>query len=309
MNFLTVLKTLKTMWDLYQSFIAAWNTMAEKHNKQEELAQQKLKQKQQELRINSKKPPKIESKKKPENSNKNPKANSKQAAKGSTTSTTTEVSISTEEEEEEQRVATTKPQQLRKAKDEPRKGTKGDRSFPADVEGLRKRRAAAEEDSGTAGASTTDVGEGRYIKGDPLKGYYDFVITEGSYKFWAAFQVGTALLIIYSTFAAIYYSKVNPLVSDYDYTDYLGGARSLSGGDLDFVDDETAEGSQQRHSQGWFDWLPRTGHSLKFILDAIDKLPVDHDGTDGSSASDALSDENLNVTEDLNESRSNNEAM
>lgn len=33
------------------------------------------------------------------------------------------------------------------------------------------------------------VGEARYIKGDPLKGYYDFVITEGSYKFWAAFQV------------------------------------------------------------------------------------------------------------------------
>lgn len=34
-----------------------------------------------------------------------------------------------------------------------------------------------------------DVGEGRYIKGDPLSGYYDFIITEGSYKFWATFQV------------------------------------------------------------------------------------------------------------------------
>lgn len=34
-----------------------------------------------------------------------------------------------------------------------------------------------------------DVSEGRYIKGDPLKGYYDFIITEGSYKFWAVFQV------------------------------------------------------------------------------------------------------------------------
>lgn len=33
------------------------------------------------------------------------------------------------------------------------------------------------------------LGEGRYIKGDPLKGYYDFIITEGSYKFWAVFQV------------------------------------------------------------------------------------------------------------------------
>lgn len=37
--------------------------------------------------------------------------------------------------------------------------------------------------------NSTEIAEGRYIKGDPLKGYYDFVITEGSYKFWAAFQV------------------------------------------------------------------------------------------------------------------------
>lgn len=44
-----------------------------------------------------------------------------------------------------------------------------------------------------AGAST-EVAEGRHIKGDPLKGYYDFVITEGSYKFWAVFQVSVLLL-------------------------------------------------------------------------------------------------------------------
>lgn len=41
--------------------------------------------------------------------------------------------------------------------------------------------------------SSTDVAEGRYIKGDPLKGYYDFIITEGSYKFWAGFQVNSPL--------------------------------------------------------------------------------------------------------------------
>jgi hypothetical protein len=34
------------------------------------------------------------------------------------------------------------------------------------------------------------VEEGRYIKGDPLNGYYDFIINEGSYKFWSIFQVG-----------------------------------------------------------------------------------------------------------------------
>lgn len=38
-------------------------------------------------------------------------------------------------------------------------------------------------------SNQTEVAEGRYIQGDPLKGYYDFIITEGSYKFWAIFQV------------------------------------------------------------------------------------------------------------------------
>lgn len=37
--------------------------------------------------------------------------------------------------------------------------------------------------------ATTAVESARYIKGDPLNGYYDFVISEGSYKFWAVFQV------------------------------------------------------------------------------------------------------------------------
>ena len=93
--------------------------------------------------------------------------------------------------------------------------------------------------------------------------------------------MGTAILIIYSTFAAIYYSKVNPLVSDYDYTDYLGGGRSLSGGDLDFVDDtngndddDDSDAATATHQRRWYDWLPRAGHSLKFVLDAIDKLPM-----------------------------------
>lgn len=40
----------------------------------------------------------------------------------------------------------------------------------------------------------TAVAEGRYIKGDPLNGYYDFIITEGSYKFWVVFQVNNASL-------------------------------------------------------------------------------------------------------------------
>ncbi|XP_048509252.1 uncharacterized protein LOC125500390 [Athalia rosae] len=57
-------------------------------------------------------------------------------------------------------------------------------------------------------------------KGDYLGGYYDFLINEGSYKFWAVFQLGTAALLIYSGFAAVYFAKVNPPASD-DYEDYF----------------------------------------------------------------------------------------
>ncbi|XP_063979943.1 uncharacterized protein LOC135163967 [Diachasmimorpha longicaudata] len=51
-------------------------------------------------------------------------------------------------------------------------------------------------------------------------GYYDFLINEGSYKFWAVFQLATAALLIYSGFAALYYAKVNPSIPD-DYDDYF----------------------------------------------------------------------------------------
>lgn len=54
---------------------------------------------------------------------------------------------------------------------------------------------------------------------DTVSSYYDFLINEGSYKFWAAFQVITAILLIYSAFAAIYYAKYT--FSMMDYPDYL----------------------------------------------------------------------------------------
>ncbi|XP_046812643.1 uncharacterized protein LOC111683888 [Lucilia cuprina] len=262
MDYLSILKSLKTMWDLYQSFTSSWNTIAERRNREEQLAQQKYKQMQQ-IRINSKKPPKFNNKKNGTQTTKNPRKQ--------TTTTTTATPILNSSEmytSSEEEVVAVKKQPLAKVK--PRKDMKGGRVKSKNEDNLRDKRQT----------ETADVGEGRYIKGDPLKGYYDFVITEGSYKFWAAFQVGTAILIIYSTFAAIYYSKVNPLVSDYDYTDYLGGARSLSGGDLDFVDDDTGV-EKKAQSKSWLEYLPRTGHSLKFILDAIDKLPTDHIGNEG----------------------------
>ncbi|XP_043461339.1 uncharacterized protein LOC122497958 [Leptopilina heterotoma] len=57
-------------------------------------------------------------------------------------------------------------------------------------------------------------------KAEYWNGYYDFLINEGSYKFWAVFQLATAALLIYSGFAALYYAKVNPPASP-DYEDYF----------------------------------------------------------------------------------------
>ncbi|XP_017032910.1 uncharacterized protein [Drosophila kikkawai] len=281
----TVLKSLKQIWDLYQALMSAWNAVSERHQQstekfrkeqaQKQAEKDRLRQQQQQkTRINSKKPARVEGDKK--NQSKKPNTTTTKST-STTTSTTTSAPDSSEEEEEEQqqqaekvvKVEAATPSAPSSAKVESRKGEK---ASLRSVRGLRQRRDAETEDK-----ADTDVGEGRYIKGDPLKGYYDFVITEGSYKFWAVFQVGTALLIIYSTFAAIYYSKVNPLTSDYDYTDYLGGVRSLSGGDADFVDDGDAATPPVSTTSRILEWIPRTTHSVKFILDAIDKMPLDHD--------------------------------
>ncbi|XP_076262442.1 uncharacterized protein LOC143197699 [Rhynchophorus ferrugineus] len=58
---------------------------------------------------------------------------------------------------------------------------------------------------------------------DPWDGYYDFLINEFSFKFWAGFQLVTAALLIYSAFAAVYYAKFNVITTDYDYYDDFYG--------------------------------------------------------------------------------------
>lgn len=97
-------------------------------------------------------------------------------------------------------------------------------------------------------------------------------------------QVGTALLIIYSTFAAIYYSKVNPLVGDYEYVDYLGGGRSLSAPDLDFVDMDADEIEQNdinaaamaansNNTGNWLNWfVQRTTYYGKMFREIARKV-------------------------------------
>lgn len=80
--------------------------------------------------------------------------------------------------------------------------------------------------------------------------------------------MATAALIIYSTFAAIYYSKVNPITGDYDYIDYL--SRS-------FHERSLSEDSSNSNSSYSFlntnNLLNKATHGFQFILDAIDKVP------------------------------------
>ncbi|XP_015438370.1 PREDICTED: uncharacterized protein LOC107193440 [Dufourea novaeangliae] len=65
-------------------------------------------------------------------------------------------------------------------------------------------------------------------KVDYWGGYYDFLINEGSYKFWAVFQLATAALLIYSGFAALYYAKVNPPTTDDEFDDIFRRRRRRS---------------------------------------------------------------------------------
>lgn len=72
--------------------------------------------------------------------------------------------------------------------------------------------------------------------------------------------------MIYSTFAAIYYSKVNPVVGDYDYTSYLGGARSMAD------DPEPTTSDSSPLSELANSYLFQTAsHGFQFVLDAIEK--------------------------------------
>jgi hypothetical protein len=95
--------------------------------------------------------------------------------------------------------------------------------------------------------------------------------------------------LIYSTLAAIYYSKVNPLTSDYEYTDYL--SRSFHGGSLDTadvdddeddgLDDETSTARNKIKTSGRSylsslsenKWFRAAAYGFQFALDAIDKVP------------------------------------
>lgn len=89
-----------------------------------------------------------------------------------------------------------------------------------------------------------------------------------SFMCLALFQLFTAGLMIYSTFAAIYYSKVNPVVGDYDYTSYLGGGRSMAD------DPEPLPPTASPWSEVANSYIFQTAaHGFQFVLDAIEKIP------------------------------------
>jgi hypothetical protein len=99
-------------------------------------------------------------------------------------------------------------------------------------------------------------------------------------------------LLIYSTLAAIYYSKVNPLTSDYDYVDYLSRSfheRSLDSADVDDEDDLDDDDNDEdnrlkKHrpiesartylsSLSHNKWVKVAAYGFQFAMDAIDKIP------------------------------------
>lgn len=75
--------------------------------------------------------------------------------------------------------------------------------------------------------------------------------------------------MIYSTFAAIYYSKVNPVVGDYDYTSYLGGARSMADDPEPLPSTQSSPLSELANSY----MFTTAAHGFQFVLDAIERIP------------------------------------
>lgn len=77
--------------------------------------------------------------------------------------------------------------------------------------------------------------------------------------------------------AAIYYSKVNPLTSDYDYIDYLSRSfhgRSLDSEDVDMDgDDFTVSKNSYLSSLEHNKWVKTAAYGFQFAMNAIDRIP------------------------------------
>lgn len=78
---------------------------------------------------------------------------------------------------------------------------------------------------------------------------------------------------MYATFAAIYYSKVSPLTSDYDYIDYLNGARSFAGGRSMAGGASGASGGSiwDTVANNW--WFGPAAQTFEIVMQAIENAP------------------------------------
>ncbi|XP_014366998.2 uncharacterized protein LOC106717625 [Papilio machaon] len=99
--------------------------------------------------------------------------------------------------------------------------------------------------------------QGRYT--DPWAGYYDWIINEGSFKFWSVFQLFTAALLLYACLSAIYYAKFNPIIPDYslEYDDYF----------LERSVGRKARSVEPSELPSGLSWM--NTQTFQFILDAI----------------------------------------
>lgn len=76
-----------------------------------------------------------------------------------------------------------------------------------------------------------------------------------------------AALLIYGTYAAVYFSKTNPNTSNYQYADYIG-ARSFDD-DVDTIDVD----AEDYNDTPKIDWWKALKHSTLFIMNAIESPP------------------------------------
>ncbi|XP_071441067.1 uncharacterized protein [Hetaerina americana] len=97
-------------------------------------------------------------------------------------------------------------------------------------------------------------------------GYYNLIITEYSYKFWAAFMVATLVILIYSCLAAIWvaHTVYLPPPISYDEYDYLA-KRSAS---------EEEDEMDFSPSGGWADHGHPSPRTTRRILRAIAQPPL-----------------------------------
>lgn len=93
------------------------------------------------------------------------------------------------------------------------------------------------------------------------------------FSFSSFLQILETLFALYSTFATIFNSYNNPIISYYDYDDYLTHyGKSLTNSAVDTVDVEFEQnGDGHKVSDASNNWAHKTQRVLQFVLNAIEK--------------------------------------